>query len=110
MRETLPKEAVPQPVQVQPKAIPMSSSQIEEAPKAEVPLSLFVKAKFGELSSERTGCADATDSANSGEGLPRGKPLAKPKSKMDSYRVNKLSYHFRHALLDGPLRDHGQIR
>ena len=61
------------------------------------------KAKFGELA----GSADATDSANSGEGLGRGKPLTKPKSKMDSYRVNRLSYHFGHALLhvDGPLRD-----
>ena len=55
MRETLPKEAVPQPAPVQPKAIPMSLSQVEETPKVEVPLSLFVKAKFCELSSELTG-------------------------------------------------------
>ena len=62
---TLPKEAVPYPVLVQLKAISMSSSQIEETPKVEVALSLFVKAKFGKLSCELGGSADASDSANS---------------------------------------------
>ena len=50
MREMLPEAAVPQPVPVQPKAVPMSSHQAEETPKVEVPLSLFVKAKLAELS------------------------------------------------------------
>ena len=71
MRETLPKEAVPQPAPVQPRAVPMSVSQAE-TPKAEVPFSLFVKAKFIELSTELAGCLDTLDSAHSGEGLPRG--------------------------------------
>ena len=46
MCETLLKEAVLQPAPMQPKAVPMSASQAEETPKAEVPFSLFVNAKF----------------------------------------------------------------
>ena len=68
MRETLPKEAVLQPAPVQPRAVhvPMSASQAKDPPKLEVPFSLFVKAKFVELSTELAGCADMLDSANSG--------------------------------------------
>ena len=35
-----------------------------------------------------------------GEGLTRGKLLAKPRSKMDLYRVSKSTYHFGPAVLD----------
>ena len=66
MRETLPKEAVPQSAPVQPKAVPMSTNQAAETPKVEVPLSLFVKAKFMQLSSELAGCADTPEPAHSG--------------------------------------------
>ena len=78
MRETLPQEVVSQPAPVQLKAVPMSTNQVEETPKVEVPLSLFVKAMFVELSSELAGCTDTPETAHSGEGLTRGKPLAKP--------------------------------
>ena len=69
MRETLPKKAVPQPAPVQPKAVPMSANQAEETPKAEVPFSLFVKAKFVELSTKLAGCPETQDSVHLGEGI-----------------------------------------
>ena len=43
----------------------------------EVPLSLFVKAKFAELSDELAGVAYSAENASSGEGLALGKPLLK---------------------------------
>ena len=107
LRETLPKAAIPQPAPVQPRAVPMSTDQVEETPKAEVPFSTYVTDKFVELSNQLAGVPDTLDSVNSGEGLGRGKPLAKPKSWMDSYRVSNLVYHFGHSVLDGPLRDCG---
>ena len=45
-------------------------------------MSLFVKAKFAELSSELARYDDMPEAAHSGEGLPRGKPLMKPNSRM----------------------------
>ena len=76
-------------------AVPMSSHQADVTPKVEVPLSLFVKAKFAELSAKLAGCADSTENALSGEGLPQGKPLVKPKSRMDLYRVNGVQLRSR---------------
>ena len=66
---------------------------------------MFVKAKFTELSSELAGCANTSENVHSGEGLPRGKPLAKPKSRMDLYRVNKSVYQIVPMVLDGPFQD-----
>ena len=40
------------------------------------------------------------------EGLFRGKPLMKPKSRMDLYKVNRPVYNFAPTVLDGPFRDH----
>ena len=105
MSETLAEAAVPQPAPVQPKAVPMLSHQAEETPKVEVPLSLIVKVKFAELAAELAGFADMAENVPSGEGLPRGKPLVKPKSRMDLYRVNRSVYNFALAALDGPFRD-----
>ena len=48
----------------------MSANQAEDTPKVEVPLSLFVKAKFAKLSAELAGCVDSTENTLSGEGLP----------------------------------------
>ena len=104
MRQTLLKAAVPQPTLAQPRAVPMSSHQAEETPKVEVPLSLFVKAKFSELSEERAGVAYSAENASSGEGLARGKLLSKPRSRMDLYKVNRSVYNFAPATLDGPFR------
>ena len=86
----------------------MSTRQVEETLKVEIPfpLSLFMKAKFLELSSALAGCADMSQTAHSGEGLPQDKLLAKPKSRMDLYRVSKSAYHLTPAVLDGPLMDH----
>ena len=69
MRQTLPIAVVPQPTPVQPRVVPMSTHQAEETPKVEVPLSLFVKAKFSELSDELAGVAYSAENASSGEGL-----------------------------------------
>ena len=70
MREAHPEAAVPQHVPVQQKAVPMSSHQAEETRKVEVPLSLFIKAKFAEFLAELAGCTDLTKNTLSGEGLP----------------------------------------
>ena len=56
MRETLPQEAVLKPAPVQSRAVPILVNKAEETPKeVEVTLSLFLKAKFDELSSELAG-------------------------------------------------------
>ena len=85
MRQILPEAAVPQPTLVQPRAVPMSSHQAEETPKVEVPLLLFVKTKFAQLSAELAGVVNSAENASMGEGLLRGKPVSKPRSRMDLY-------------------------
>ena len=59
---------------MQTRAVLMSTNQVEEAPKAEIPFSTYVKDKFIELSNELAGGPDMLDSVNSGEGLARGSP------------------------------------
>ena len=71
----------------------------------ETPFSLFMKAKFSKLSDELAGVASLAENTASGEGLARGKPLSKPRSRMDLYRVDKSVYNFAAAMIDGPLRD-----
>ena len=63
MRQTISEAAVPQPTPVQPKAVLMSALQAEEAS-----FSLFVNAKFSELSDELAGTTGSTKNT-SGEGL-----------------------------------------
>ena len=104
MRETLPEAAVPQP------NLPHYSRRLcqclpirlKRPPKVDVPLSLCVKVKFTELLAELAGCFNSTENTLSGEGLPRGKPLAKCKSIKDLYTVNNMVYNFTPAVLDGP--------
>ena len=105
MRQTLPEAAVSQPTPVQPRAVPMSSQQSEEVPKVEASFSLLVKAKFSKLSDELAGVANSVENASSGEGLARGKPLSKPCSRMDLYKVSRMMYNFASDALDGSLRD-----
>ena len=105
MRQTPPEAAMPQPTPVQPRAGAMLS-QAEETPKVEAPFSLFVKAKFSELSDELAGVASSAENASSGEGLARGKLLSKPRSRMNLYSFSKSVYNFVAATIDGPLRDH----
>ena len=62
--------AVLRPAPVQQKAVRMSANHAKETPKVEVPLSLFVKAKFTELLAEFAWCVDSTENMLSGEGLP----------------------------------------
>ena len=83
----------------------MSAHQVEETPKIEVPLSLFVKAKFSELSEELAGVAYSADTTSSGKSLARGKPLSKLRSRMDLYKVSRAVYNFAPTTLDGPFRD-----
>ena len=71
----------------------------------EAPFSLFVKAKFYELSDELAGLANLAENASSGEGLARGKPLWKSSSRMDLYKVSRMVYNFAPAPRDGSLRD-----
>ena len=73
----------------------MSSHQADETPKVDVPLSLFVKAKFAELLAELVGCAASTENALLGEGLPRGKPLVKPESRRDLFQSQQVSVQIR---------------
>ena len=105
MRQTLPEEAVPQPTPIQPKAVAMSAQQAEETPKVEAPFSLYVKAKFSELSEKLVGVARSAENASASEGLAHGKPLSKPKSRMEAYCVSMSVYSFTAATVDGPLRD-----
>ena len=75
MWETILEAAVPQPAPAQQKAVPMSANQAEETPKGEVPLSLFVKAKFTKLSAELAGCVDSSEKRTlGGRPTPRQAP------------------------------------
>ena len=71
----------------------------------EAPFSLFVKAKFSELSEELVGGAGSTENASASDGLARGKPLSKPKSRMEAYQVSKSVYSFSAAAVYSPWRD-----
>ena len=105
MRETLPEAAVPQSAPAPLRAAPMSAKVMEALPKVEVPFSPYVGQKFAELSAELAGTAEGTEGGPSGEGLARNKLLAKPKSKLDLYRVARPMYSFAPAVVDQALRD-----
>ena len=102
MRQTLPEAAVPQVTLVQPKAVVMLAQHAEETSKMEPLFSVYVKAKFAELSDELVGgVASSTENSAASEGLARGKP----KSRMESYQVSKSVYSFSASTVDGPLRE-----
>ena len=105
MRETLPEAVVPQPAPAPLRAVPMSAKVVEGPPKVEVPFSPYVAQQFDELSAELAGTAEGSDIGPSGEGLARNKLLAKPKSKLDVYRVARSTYSFAPAAVDQALRD-----
>ena len=83
----------------------MSVQQSEESPKVEAPFSLFVRAKLSELSEELVGGTGSGQNPSTSEGLTRGKPLSKPKSRLDAYRVSRSVYNFSATAVDVPLRD-----
>ena len=85
MRETLPVEAVPQPTPLEIKAVAMSVQQTEEAPKVEAPFSVFVRAKFAELSDKLVGGTGSGDNPSASDDLARGKLLSRPKYRLDAH-------------------------
>ena len=107
MRQTLPEAAVPQLTPVQPRAVAMSAHHAEETSKLEPPFSVYVKEKFAELSDELVGgMTSSSENSAASKGLAHGKPLSKPKYRMESYRVSKSVYSFSASSVDGPLREH----
>ena len=83
----------------------MSSVQKVELLRVEVPFSPFVKQRLAELSAnlcEEVDDGDAVLSRN--HGLQRGKPLPKPKARMEAYWVSRNVFNFAASIVDAPLK------
>ena len=71
----------------------------------EVLFSPFVKHRLAELSTDLRGEVDSNDAALSGDpGLQRGKPLPKPRARMDTYRVSRNVFNFAASTVNAPLQ------
>ena len=89
------------------KATPLSAILKAETSKMEVLFSPFVGQRLAELSADLCRDVDGNEVAPLGDcGLSGGKPLPKPKARMDAYRINWRVFNFAAATVGAPLKVH----